>query len=151
MWCFVIEGFQFSSVDWQVFCEIYWQVGYELYEVLLLFFEVQLELLEQLVIVLGGVLGFLFFDVFLMGLAGYCNFFVMLYLINCYEISYVYVVIFQCMVQQCVVKGKGFVAFVLDFDGRGGFGVLVYNQLQVVVVVSLFRGQVFLGLDVMWV
>ncbi len=146
-WRSAIEGFQFSSADRQALCETYRQVGHELYEVLLSPLEAQLELPEQLVIVPGGVLGLLPFDALLTGPAGHCNFSAMPYLINRYEISYAYAATFQRTVQQRAVKGKGLAAFAPDFDGRGGFGALAYNQPQAAAAASLFRGQAFLGPD----
>jgi CHAT domain-containing protein len=146
-WRSAIEGFQFSSADRQALCQVYRQVGYELYEVLISPLEAQLELPEQLIIVPGGVLGLLPFDALLTEPAGHCNFSGMPYLINRYEISYAYAATFQRTVQQRAVKGKGLVAFAPDFDGRGGFGALAYNQPQAAAAASLFRGQAFLGPD----
>lgn len=109
--------------------------------------EAALELPEQLIIVPGGVLGLLPFDALLTEPAGHCNFSAMPYLINRYEISYAYAATFQRTVQQRAVKGKGLAAFAPDFDGRGGFGALAYNQPQAAAAASLFRGQAFLGPD----
>lgn len=143
-WRAAIGQFQFGRSDRQVLCEEYRQIGYELYEELLLPLEVQLELPEQLVIVPGGVLGLLPFDALLTEQAGHCNFRSMPYLINRYEISYAYSATFQRAVQQRAASGKELAAFAPAFDGRDGFGALVYNQPQAADIARLFSGRAFL-------
>ncbi|MEQ8702623.1 MAG: CHAT domain-containing tetratricopeptide repeat protein [Phaeodactylibacter sp.] len=143
-WRTAIEQFQFGSSDRQALCEVYRQVGYELYEVLLSPIEAQMQLPEQLLIVPGGVLGLLPFDALLTEPAGHCDFRSMPYLINDYEIGYAYSATFQRAVQQRAANGKGLVAFAPAFDGRGGFGALAYNEPQAAAVASLFSGRAYL-------
>ncbi|MBV6654303.1 MAG: CHAT domain-containing protein [Mameliella sp.] len=138
-----IEEFQFSKSNRQDLCEQYREASLELYKTLMFPVESAVELPEHLLIIPSGVLGLLPFDALLTAETSHCNFSAMPYLINTYEVSYGYSATFQHSVNQRNAGGEGMVAFAPEFDGRGGFGALAYNEHQVNAVTAMFGGNAF--------
>lgn len=144
-----IEAFQFPGNDREQLCHSYTRLAQQLYKKLVQPME-KYRLPEQLLIVPGGILGYLPFDVLLYEVpAADCAFKTYPYLARRHTISYSYSsTLFKEMLDN-VSPAEGLVAFAPSFGeaNSSGFGPLKFNTGSAREIASLFGGRAFLKTD----
>ncbi len=143
-----IEAFQFSNSNRDSLCRSYTELGQALYQKLLKPIESQ-GLPKDLMIVPGGILGFLPFDALLYEApAAPCVFKKYPYLVRRHNISYNYSsTLFKELMQEKKQTAKaGFAGWAPEFaeGNRSGFGPLKFNIASVEEIAADWGGQPYL-------
>ncbi len=139
-----IEDFQLAGSPLQDLCHSYSQLGYQLYNRLIVPIEKVLPLSNELLIIPSGVLSFLPFEALLSQENTSCQFREYPYFLLDHQIQYS----FSASLQQALLAQEqqrgDFLGFAPSFEGNSGFGALYKNQETVQAVQNIWGGQVFL-------